>query len=79
MTLGHCGGLGDVNTTHSSSDAPLSLPRPPTIYLELREEDLKEQCRMRSPNSTCTLYQLLQLLKVLGKILESVGDHVHCS
>ena len=23
-------------------NAPLSLPRPPTIYLELREEDLKE-------------------------------------
>ena len=42
MTLGHCAGLGDVNATHSSSDAPLSLPRPPTIYLEPREEDLEE-------------------------------------
>src|SRR5258708_24429628 len=44
VTLGHCAGggrVGNGNATHSSSDPPPSLPRPPTICLEPREDNLR--------------------------------------
>src|SRR5260370_9903087 len=52
VTLGHCAGggrVGNVNATHSSSDPPPSLPRLPTICLELREDNLRA-------HSGCALY-----------------------